>query len=204
MLVREQAAGCASRSGSAAAIRVGVVLFVAALTAAAGRFSLTLPFTPVPITLQPVVVLAAAAVLGARLGMLGQLSFLAAGLMGLPVFADSAVLPPGPLRFLGPTGGFLLSYPAAALVTGALLSRAMRPRALAAVAAMTAGLAIIYAGGALWIASVAVVASGAGVSTALRAAVETGLAPFILLDLVKLLVAAQFVPGLRRRMTLQS
>jgi biotin transport system substrate-specific component len=203
MLVREQAAGWASRSGSATAIRVGVVLFAAALTAAAGRFSLTLPFTPVPITLQPIVVLAGAAVLGARLGMLGQVSFLAAGLTGLPVFADSAVLPPGPLRFLGPTGGYLLSYPIAAFVTGALLTRAARPTALGATVAMSAGLGVIYTVGALWIAGWSVMVTGAGISHALTTAVATGLAPFVALDLVKVIVAAQFVPFMRRRIRLR-
>jgi biotin transport system substrate-specific component len=201
MLVREQAARSVPRDGSAAALDVALVLFVAALTAAAGRFSLTLPLTPVPITLQPVVVLAAAAVFGARLGLLGQVSFLAAGMMGLPVFADSLVLPPGPLRVLGPTGGYLLSYPFAALATGVLVARLGRFGTAGAFLAMASGLAIVYAVGIAWIAALGHAAAGPGAIDALTAAVATGLLPFLALDVVKLAIAARLVPVLRRRMT---
>jgi biotin transport system substrate-specific component len=174
------------------------VLFVAALTAAAGRFSLTLPFTPVPVTLQVVVVLTSAVVLGPRLALLAQLSFLGAGLSGLPVFAESAVLPPGPLRFLGPTSGYLLGCPVAVLVTGVLASTADRLTALRAFAAMAAGLAVVYAAGTLWLAGLAIVVSSAGVLEALQRAAAVGVYPFIALDLVKLVVASRVVRAARR------
>jgi hypothetical protein len=109
------AAGGEMRTG----IRVASVLLITALTAAAAQVSIPLPFTPVPFTLQPMVVLLGGAALGARLGMSAQVIYLLAGIAGLPVFAASAVLPQGPLRLLGPTGGFLWSYPVAALVAGA-------------------------------------------------------------------------------------
>jgi biotin transport system substrate-specific component len=198
MPVREQVAPSVARASSTAAIPVALALFIAALTAASGRFSLTLPFTPVPITLQPLAVLACAAVLGPRLGMLGQVSFLAAGLIGLPVFADSAVLPPGPLRFLGPTGGYLLSYPLAALVAGTIASRGARPGRVMAFASMTVGLAVIYAAGVIWMAGTAVIASHVTVREALGMALGAGLAPFVALDVVKIALAAQIVPALRR------
>src|ERR687891_138104 len=113
----------ASRADSSRLIRVGAVLFVTALTAAAAQISIPLPFTPVPFTLQPMVVLLGGAVLGSRLGMASQVLYLLAGIAGLPVFAASAVLPQGALRLLGPTGGYLLSYPLAAFITGALAER---------------------------------------------------------------------------------
>ena len=104
--------------GSARAIRWAAVLFVTVLTAAAAQVSVPLPFTPVPLTLQPMVVLLGGAALGSRLGFSSQVLYLLAGLAGLPVFAASPVLPQGALRLLGPTGGFLLAYPLAAFVAG--------------------------------------------------------------------------------------
>src|SRR5881397_2786032 len=75
--------------------RAGAVAFVAVLTAVAAQISIPLPFTPVPFTFQPMVVLIGGAALGARLGMTSQLVYLALGLAGLPVFAASATLPQG-------------------------------------------------------------------------------------------------------------
>src|SRR5687768_1588975 len=122
------------------AIRAAAVLFVAVLTAAASQVSVPLPFTPVPLTLQPMVVLVGAAALGPRLGLASQVLYLLAGIAGLPVFAASAVLPQGPLRLLGPTGGYLMSYPFAAYVTGSLAERGFDRRYLTSVLAMFAGL----------------------------------------------------------------
>ena len=77
-------------------IRLAATVFVAALTAAASQISVPLPFTPVPFTLQPMIVLLGGAVLGPRLGLAAQCLYLAAGLAGLPVFAFSPELPQGP------------------------------------------------------------------------------------------------------------
>src|SRR3982750_1528756 len=77
------------------AIRAAAVLFVSVLTAIAAQISIPLPFTPVPFTLQPMVVLLGGAALGARLGFSSQVLYLAAGITGLPVFAASPVLPQG-------------------------------------------------------------------------------------------------------------
>ena len=74
--------------------QVASVAFFAALTAAAAQFSIHLPFTQVPVTFQPIVVLLGGLVLGARLGAYSQCLYLAAGIAGLPVFAASATLPP--------------------------------------------------------------------------------------------------------------
>jgi biotin transport system substrate-specific component len=107
-------------------IRVASVLFLTALTAAAAQVSVHLPFTPVPLTLQPMVVLVGAAVLGPRLGFASQALYLVLGIVGLPVFAASPLLSQGAARLLGPTGGYLLAYPFAAFITGWLASRSLR------------------------------------------------------------------------------
>src|SRR3982750_3289661 len=88
-LLASVAAGGEMRTG----IRVASVLLFTGLTAAAAQVSVPLPFTPVPFTLQPMIVLLGGAALGARLGMSAQVVYLLAGIAGLPVFAASAVLP---------------------------------------------------------------------------------------------------------------
>jgi biotin transport system substrate-specific component len=183
------AAGGEMRTG----IRVASVLLITALTAAAAQVSIPLPFTPVPFTLQPMVVLLGGAALGARLGMSAQVIYLLAGIAGLPVFAASAVLPQGPLRLLGPTGGFLWSYPVAAFVAGSLAERGFDRRYLTSVAAMTCGLAIVFACGVTWLALFARPA-GIGFDAALR----TGFYPFVPADIFKVLIAAAIMPSLWR------
>src|SRR5918997_3315646 len=124
-----------ARSDLSGVIRVAAVLFVTVLTAAAAQISVPLPFTPVPFTLQPMVVLLGGAALGSRLGMASQVLYLLAGIAGLPVFAASPVLPQGALRLLGPTAGYLLSYPLAAFVAGALAERGFDRRYIPSVLA---------------------------------------------------------------------
>src|SRR2546422_731779 len=94
----------AAGAGRSVMLRVAAVLFIPALPAAAAQVSFPLPFTPVPFTLQPMVVLLGGAALGARLGFASQAFYLLAGIAGLPVFAASPMLPQGIARLLGPTG----------------------------------------------------------------------------------------------------
>jgi biotin transport system substrate-specific component len=170
--------------------QAGAVLFVTVLTAIAAQISVPLPFTPVPFTFQPMVVLVGAAVLGSRLGMTSQILYLALGIAGLPVFAASPLLPQGAARLLGPTGGYLMSYPAAAFVAGWLAERGFDRRYLTAVVAMFCGLLVVFAGGVSWLAVAVQPARG------LSGALATGLVPFIVPDLLKLLLAAGAMPGL--------
>jgi biotin transport system substrate-specific component len=170
--------------------QAGAVLFVTVLTAIAAQVSVPLPFTPVPFTFQPMVVLVGAAALGSRLGMASQILYLALGIAGLPIFAASPLLPQGAARLLGPTGGYLMAYPLAAFVTGFLAERGFDRRYLTAVLAMVCGLAIVFAGGLLWLTILSRPAGG------FSAALAAGFLPFIVPDLVKLLVAAGVMPGL--------
>ena len=165
-------------------VQVLSVIFVAVLTAAAAQLSFPLPFTPVPFTIQPMVVLIGAAALGPRLGALSQILYLTLGIAGLPVFAYAPELPQGLARLLGPSGGYLMAFPIAAFVTGTLAERGFDRRYLASIFAMAVGLFVIFAGGVVWIARFA------GLETAL----VTGLYPFIIVDVLKIVAAGLVLP----------
>ena len=173
-----------------AAGQAAAVVLVTALTAVAAQVSLPLPFTPVPFTFQPMVVLVGAMVLGSRLGAASQALYLALGIAGLPIFAASPLLPQGAARLIGPTGGYLMSYPLAAYATGWLAERGFDRRYLPTIAAMSLGLAIVYAGGVAWLTIASQPAPG------ISAAIAAGVVPFVLPDILKLVVAAGVMPGL--------
>ena len=181
----------ASRSESAAltnTIRAASVLFIAVLTAAAAQISIPLPFTDVPFTFQPMVVLIGGLALGPRLAVVSQVLYLAAGIAGFPVFAASVVLPQGAARLVGPTGGYLMAYPLAAFVAGYLGARGFDRRYLTSFVAMLAGLVIIFAGGVSWL----------SILVGIPAALATGFYPFVLADTMKLMVAAGVMPSVWR------
>ncbi|HEX6217554.1 MAG TPA: biotin transporter BioY [Vicinamibacterales bacterium] len=165
-------------------VRVLSVLFVAVLTAAAAQLSFPLPFTPVPFTIQPMIVLIGAAALGAPLGALSQLLYLMLGVAGLPVFAFAPELPQGFARLIGPTGGYLMAYPLAAFATGLLAERGFDRHYLTSIVAMAVGLSIIFAGGVAWLA----------VGLGWQSALATGLYPFIVVDVLKIVAAGLILP----------
>jgi len=167
-------------------VAAGAVLFATALTGAASQVSVTLPGTVIPFTLQPVAVLLAGAVLGARLGAASQALYLAAGIVGASMFAWSPVLLPGAARLLGPTGGFLMAFPVAAFVTGLMSERGLTRRYAGAVLTMLAGAVALYAGGIAW-----ALATLPGASFA-------AFLPYAAADAVKVLLMAAAVPALRR------
>src|SRR3954470_5527699 len=167
-------AGTPTRSRNVAII--GVVGFAAAV-AAASQVAIPLPWTPVPLTLQPMLVILAGMLLGPAAGASSMLLYLAAGAAGLPVFTPIGA--PGIARFFGPTGGYLLAYPVAAYVAGVLAMRlhTLRGRWLAGVA----GIAVIYVGG------IAVLSL---LDASVTRAVQLGVTPFAALDIVKAFIAA--------------
>jgi biotin transport system substrate-specific component len=172
---------------SATPVRVLSVALAVAVTAASAQFTLPLPFTAVPVTLTPMAVLLTAAALGSRLGSLTQIIYVLLGAAGVSVFAPSATLPPGLLRLVGPTGGYLMAYPVAAFATGWLAERGWDRRAFSSVLAMLAGLAVIYMGGVSWLA----VAYTHSIPLALAA----GVAQFVVLDVLKIVAAALVLPA---------
>jgi biotin transport system substrate-specific component len=169
----------AGADGLATPIRLAATLFVTVLTAAASQVSVPLPFTPVPFTFQPMIVLLGGAVLGARLGMTAQVLYLA------------PELPQGAARLLGPTGGYLMAYPFAAFIAGALAGRGLDRRYLSSLLAMAAGLAVIFAFGVTWL---TLFAPGADLRS-LQQALAAGLYPFVLADAIKLCLAAAVMPA---------
>jgi biotin transport system substrate-specific component len=138
------------------------------------------PFSPVPMTLQPLAVLAVGGLIGAAGGVSALLLYLLLGILGLPVFAAGGS---GILHLTGPTGGYLLAFPIAAGITGALAGR--MPRSILRVLlACLAGMLIIHVGG---VAQLAVL--GGNPSVAMR----VGFVPFFTGDLLKLGLAAALI-----------
>ena len=151
------------------------------LTALSAQAVIPLPFTPVPITGQTFAVLLTGALLGPRLGAMTLTLYLLEGGLGLPVFAHGAA---GAARLLGPTGGYLLSYPFAAALVGALAERGWDRRPVTMLAAMLLGSLIVFALGAGWLAHFVGPAR----------AFTGGVLPFLPGDMIKALLAAGLVP----------
>jgi biotin transport system substrate-specific component len=160
-----------------------LVVGFAGLTALAAQLTIRLPFTPVPITGQTFAVLATGTALGWRRGLLSQLLYVVAGL-GLPIYAGGKH---GWAELTGASGGYLVGFIVAAALIGLLCQRRQDRNLLTSIPAMLAGNAVIYAFGLPWLAH-SLHVSG-------TKAVEYGLAPFIVGDTVKLLLAAGIAPA---------
>lgn len=159
-----------------------------ALLVVAGSVLLTLsskisvPFFPVPMTMQTFTVLLLGFALGARLGLVTVLAWLAQGAAGLPVFAGPAA---GLAYFAGPTGGYLAGFALAAWATGALAERGWDRSLAGSAAAALLGLAVIYAAGLGWLGTVV------GWD---KPVLELGLIPFLPGELAKLGLLACALP----------
>lgn len=171
--------------------RVVAMVTFALLTALGAYMTVRLPGTVVPVTMQTLFVSLSGLLLGARLGAASQVLYLAAGALGAPVFSGGAL---GLAYLLGPTGGYLLAFPAAAAVTGALASVLGERRSLIDVVllgfAIFVGTLVVFAGGA---AHLALLTGDAG------RAIEVGVLPFLVGDLAKVLVALLITLRLRKR-----
>lgn len=157
----------------------------ALLVAVAAQVAVPVPFSPVPMTLQPLAVLVVGGVLGAGGGLAALTTYLALGLLGLPVFAGGSS---GVVHLLGPTGGYLLAFPVAAALTGALTGR--DAGVLRTLLACAVAMAVIHAGG---------VAQLALLGGSPAAAFRVGFVPFLTGDLVKVGLAAALILALRSR-----
>ncbi|HYP01691.1 MAG TPA: biotin transporter BioY [Pyrinomonadaceae bacterium] len=162
---------------------VALVVAFSLLVALSAQVVVPLPFTPVPITLQTFAVLLTGALLGSRLGAAALLLYIFEGAMGLPFFrgANGGWL----YLLVSPTAGYLLAYPLAAFLTGWLAERGWDKRFLTAAAAIALGSIVILFGG--WLGLLRFY--GAGQAFAL------GVAPFIVGDIVKIVLAAAALPS---------
>jgi biotin transport system substrate-specific component len=160
--------------------RTAAIGLGALLVAIAAQVIVPVPFSPVPMTLQPLAVLVVGGLLGPVAGAAALGAYLAAGLLGLPVFAGGGS---GLLRLLGPTGGYLLAFPFAAAVTGWTAGRLSADGAgiLRALAACALGMVVIHAGGVSQLALL-----GGDPALAFR----VGFVPFFTGDLLKIGLAA--------------
>jgi biotin transport system substrate-specific component len=170
--------------------KVVIGLAATAVVAAAAHVSIPLPFTPVPLTLQPLAVLGVGLALGPVAGFFTMLAYLAEGAVGLPVFSPTG--PGGIAQIVGPTGGFLMSYPLVAAVIGEI-THSLGARLSKFSSALIGGflaIAVLFAFGASWFMLYA--------HHSLQATWVGAVAPFLPGEIVKVFVAAGIYSALKR------
>ncbi|MBW4037920.1 MAG: biotin transporter BioY [Acidobacteria bacterium] len=153
------------------------------IVALAAHISIELPFTPVPLTLQPLAVLGVGLLLGPTLGFFSMMGYIAEGLAGLPVFSPSGL--GGIAQLLGPTGGFLMAYPFVAGIAGSLTNKTLvqsKSRFLAAFLACSVATAFLFISGAGWL--------HACTGLSLQQTASEAVLPFLPGELIKILIAA--------------
>ncbi len=163
-----------------------IVIAASLFVALCARFTLPLPFTPVPLTLQNLGVLLVGLVLGSRRGFAALLLYLAEGASGMPVFNPAG--PGGMAQLLGATGGFLLAYPLVAALAGRIMERGKATFARAALAGLLAEV-VLFAGGLSWLALL---------THSVAQALRWGLYWFIFAEVIKIMMAAGISMAWRR------
>lgn len=165
------------------AAQAALVLGGTLILTASARISI--PFYPVPMTLQTLAVLMLGVLLGPRLAALTVAAYLAQGAVGLPVFAGTPEKGIGLAYIAGPTGGFLVGFLLAAFLVGMLARRGWDRKPAMIALAMLLGTLAIYVSGLLWL--------GAVVGWD-KPILEWGLYPFLAGDALKLALAAVAAP----------
>ena len=160
---------------------VGLMIVFSLFIAAAAQFAIRIG--PIPITGQTFAVLLTGALLGSRLGAAAVIAYLVEGAIGLPFFAGGAA---GIIRFFGPTGGYLVAFPAAAFVVGAFAEHGWDRRYASAVAAMGIGSVIVFLGGWAWFSVLT--------QTPPVAAFKIAVLPYLIGDVIKIALAAAVLP----------
>ncbi len=145
------------------------------------QLALPLPFSPVPVTAQTLAVLLGGALLGRVRGTAGVLLYLLEGSAGMPVFSAGRA---GIGHLLGPSGGYLLGFAAAAFLVGTLAERGWDRKPLPALLAVLAGDAAIFLLGVPWL----------SLYTGFGKALALGLYPFLPGDLFKIAIAVTALP----------
>lgn len=160
-----------------------LILSGAVLTAYAAQ--LVIPMWPVPITAQTFAVLLVGSVLGATRGAISLVAYFSMGALGLPVFSAATSLS------FGPTFGYLIGFVAAASVVGWLSERGWHKSVPGVLASFAIANAIIYLFGLPWL---AFVLGNLGVANDLVAVAAAGFVPFIIGDVLKMMLAAAVLP----------
>ena len=158
------------------------------LTALMAQIEIPLPYTPVPLTGQTFAVLLSGAVLGCRRGFMSQAAYLAMGAAGMPVFAGGASTA---LPLLGPTGGYLWSFPIAAGLLGWLVERGAGRHPWKMAVSLVGCDALILACGAAWLGGLFAVPA--------RQEWLLGFYPFLVGDTLKVCLVGVTLPRLLRR-----
>ena len=160
-----------------------LVIGASLLIAASAQVAVPLPFSPVPMTMQPLAVLLVGAALGSWRGASAAALYLAEGAAGLPFFSMGRS---GIAHLLGPTAGFLFAFPLAAATAGFFAERGWTRSIPRTALAMAAALAVLHLGGFSWLV--------AGMRLTPEQALATGFLPFVLGDVVKVIFAALLLP----------
>lgn len=160
-----------------------LVLGLVGMTALSAQVVIPLPFTPVPISGQTFAVLLGAAAIGPGRGSVAQLLYLLLGAVGLPFFAEGTS---GVEVMYGATGGYLVGFVVANLVVGLCARRGWDRSPVGVLAAFALGNLAIYLLGVSWLSY--------RTGLALPEAVDAGLTPFLVGDVLKALAAAGLLP----------
>ena len=167
----------------------GIVVLGSAFVAVCAHIALPLYFTPVPLTLQPFAILFLGLLLSPRLAAATLVAYLGEGAVGLPVFSPGPVGLSGLAHLLGPTGGYLLAYPFAAMLISFLFRRGRRSFPSAVVSA-AAGNLVVLCIGALWLAVLT--------HASLQLVLTQAIIPFLPGDALKVVAAAALTTGWQR------
>ncbi len=167
--------------GSARLVDAALIAAFSLLVAVSAQVAIPLPFSPVPLTLQTMAVLATGALLGARRGAAAILLYIGEGAAGLPVFSMGRA---GIAHLAGPTGGYLVGFLAAAFLAGLLSEKGWDRKWITALAALLAADLAIYVPGLLWLATF----------SGFSRAIVLGALPFAAADVLKAVACASLLP----------
>jgi len=161
----------------------GIVLAASALVALSAHVAIPLYFTPVPLSMATFAVLLLGLLFSPRMAAAALGAYLAEGALGLPVFAPSPLC--GLAHLLGPSGGYLFAYPAAAALISFLWRRSSRGFT-PALASAAAGSLVILTCGAFWLA--------AFTHASAQVVFSTAILPFLPGDALKIAAATAALP----------
>lgn len=167
-----------SKTASASRVLIQTLAIVAGalLVVAGSKIYIPLPFTPVPVTAQTLSVLLVGSMFGSRLAPLSILLYLMMGMVGLPVYAESAS---GIQYLLGPTAGYLIGFIFAAYFVGKLSEKGWDRTVVKSLPIMFLGQLLVFVPGLLWLATF----------VGFESVLEKGFYPFVIGGIVKMLLA---------------